>query len=119
MFVRIESKRKTGIQYSLSMSFSETVLRGCEIERGEAYERKVSLRDRRNRLHSHLAFGSMRPLFRPERVTQELNDADAASTKPRKKPGREMKIGDVREVEERKKNEKTTNGLLKLPQSCA
>jgi len=31
-----------------------------------------------------------------------------ASTKPRKKPGREMKIGDVREVQKRKKNEETT-----------
>ena len=44
---------------------------------------------------------------------QEFNDVAAASTKPRKKPGREMKIGDVREVQKRKKNEKNDERVTK------
>jgi len=55
----------------------------------------------------------MQPSFQPERTTQELDDVDAASTKPRKKPGREMKLGDVREVQKRKKNEKNDERVTK------
>lgn len=54
ILVRIESKRRTGSSYSLDMSISNVVLRevtewgskvmrDCEIERDEAYERKVTL----------------------------------------------------------------------------